>query len=159
MVSPGNPLKPTPPASLSRRIEAARAMIQHPNIIVSDYEAQIGTRFTAQTLSHLRADFPDVSFAWLMGADNLAQFHLWDSWHDIMNAVPVGVLARPGARMRALYSPAARIYRFAKLPSEQSRLLCDGPTPRWCFVNLPMRGESSTAIRAAGEWTTGNGAK
>jgi len=155
LVSPGNPLKPNPPAPLADRMAAARAMIDHPRITVSDFEARAGTRYTAETLARLRYLFPRVQFTWMMGADNLAQFHRWDNWQGILRSVPVGVLARPGLRTAARSSPAARIYRAAQMPAQASHRLAGARAPAWCFVNMPMTDLSSTAIRAAGHWATG----
>ena len=150
LVSPGNPLKPHGPAPLAERMAAARAMVDHPRMAVTDFEAQAGTRYTAQTLTALRHTAPRVRFVWLMGADNLAQFHRWQDWQSIIETVPVGVLARPGQRISARMSPAARIYRHACLPLRASRLLGQAQAPAWCFVNVPMMEISSTALRAQG---------
>jgi nicotinate-nucleotide adenylyltransferase len=153
LVSPGNPLKAKGPAPLAQRMEMARAMMQHPRVVVSDIEARLGTRYTAQTLRRLRALYPGVRFVWLMGADNLAQLHHWQDWRDIMATVPVGVLARPGDRISARMSPAARLHAPARLVGPASPLLGRAEPPAWCFVNVPMIAQSSTAIRAQGGWT------
>ncbi|MEY1556624.1 nicotinate-nucleotide adenylyltransferase [Yoonia sp. R2331] len=152
LVTPGNPLKTNGPAPLPVRLQAARAVMQHPDVVVTDIEARIGTRFTAETLGALQQMYPGVRFVWLMGADNLVQFHRWQSWRQIMENVPVGVLARPGDRVPARLSKAARVYRCAKIPARGSRLLARADAPAWCFVNLPMNAQSSTAIRRRGEW-------
>uniref|UniRef100_UPI00399AE533 nicotinate-nucleotide adenylyltransferase n=1 Tax=Roseovarius halophilus (ex Wu et al. 2025) TaxID=3376060 RepID=UPI00399AE533 len=123
LVSPGNPLKTEGPAPLARRLAACRALVDHPRLHVSDFEAQAGTRFTAEALSRLVAVRPGVRFVWLMGADNLVQLDRWQDWHDIMARVPLGVLARPGQRIAARASRAARIYGFARLKGRESRLL------------------------------------
>ena len=153
LVSPGNPLKDRGPAPLADRMQAARAMMQHPRVVVTDIEAHLGTRYTAQTLTALRLRYHGVRFVWLMGADNLAQFHHWQDWRGIMNTVPVGVMARPGDRITARMSKAARVYAHAKLPGRASHILGRKGAPAWSFVNLPMTDQSSTAIRARGEWT------
>ncbi|MEL6641761.1 MAG: nicotinate-nucleotide adenylyltransferase [Pseudomonadota bacterium] len=152
MVSPGNPLKSHGPAPLADRMQAARAIMQHPRVQITDIEARLGTRYTAETLFALRRRNPGVHFVWLMGADNLAQFHLWQDWRWIMDAVPVGVIARPGDRIAARLSPAARMYRHAKIPKRAAHFLGHMQTPAWCFLNLPLSPQSSSAIRARGEW-------
>ncbi|MAW08168.1 MAG: nicotinic acid mononucleotide adenylyltransferase [Halobacteriovoraceae bacterium] len=152
LVTPGNPLKENPPASMARRMGAARAMMDHPRVRISDIEARLGTRYTAETLRALRKAYPHVRFVWLMGADNLAHFHRWKDWQDILNTVPVGVLARPGERISARLSPAARIYRHARLGAGDSHLLAQSEAPKWCFLNVPMSDASSTEIRERGDW-------
>jgi nicotinate-nucleotide adenylyltransferase len=152
LVSPGNPLKVRGPKALDLRMGRAQDVMQDPRVIISDFEAQIGTRYTAETVELLKAAYPGVHFVWLMGADNLAQFHRWQRWEDILHAVPIGVLARPGWRQAGLNSRAARKYRHMRLPGRASTLLADSTTPAWCFVNMPMRHVSSTDLRAQGVW-------
>ncbi len=153
LVSPGNPLKREGPAPLPRRIAAARALVANPRVKVTDLEARFGTRFTAETLERLQARYPQVRFVWLMGSDNLAQFHRWRNWRRIMEAVPVAVLARPGARLPARFAPAARAFRGAQLNERDARLLARGGAPAWVVLNLPLIPLSSSAIRAKGGWT------
>lgn len=154
LVSPANPLKTRAPAPLSQRIERAQDVMQHPRVQISDIETRLNTRYTAQTLRALRKKFPFAHFTWLMGADNLAQFHLWKDWQDIINTVPIGVLARPGERIEGRTAPAAQIYRHALLKGRQARLLSQTEAPAWAFVNVPMRDISSTDLRARGDWPT-----
>jgi nicotinate-nucleotide adenylyltransferase len=152
LVSPGNLLKARGPAPLEERMARARAVMAHPRVEVTDIEARLGTRATAETLAGLRARYPGVRFTWLMGADNLAQLHLWQDWQAIMAMVPVGVLARPGQRISARTSRAAKLYAPWRVPARASHLLGGAAPPAWCFVNVPMVDVSSTAIRARGGW-------
>ena len=152
MVSPGNPLKARRPAPMPQRIAQAEAVARHPRIQVTDIEARLGTRYTAQTIARLTARYPGIDFIWLMGADNLVQLHRWQDWHRIVETVPMGVFARPGDRLSARLSRAARVYRAAQLPMGSAEALARSQAPAWCFVNLPMSAVSSTAIRAGGDW-------
>ena len=150
LVSPGNPLKAKGPAPLVDRMARARAVMRDPRVVVTDLETRLGTRFTAETLERLRALYPGVRFVWLIGADNLGQFHRWERWEDILHMVPVGVLARPGWGVRGRMSKAARIYGGDLV--DRGEVLRTKRAPAWCFVNLPMDASSSTAIRASGAW-------
>ncbi|MEY8840241.1 nicotinic acid mononucleotide adenylyltransferase, partial [Cribrihabitans sp. XS_ASV171] len=67
LVSPGNPLKARGPAPLARRMAAARAVMDHPRVEITDIEARLGTRVTADTLERLAALYPGVRFVWVMG--------------------------------------------------------------------------------------------
>lgn len=155
LVSPGNPLKSHGPAPMEQRLARARDIMQHPHVRITDIEARLGTRYTAQTIARLRRLYPGVRFTWLMGADNLAQFHRWQDWHTIMETVPVGVLARPGSRIEARLSVAARRYAFARLDRQKSRLLGQSIAPAWCFLNISMNEISSTKLRARTGWNAG----
>ena len=152
LVSPGNPLKASGPQPLDRRIAAARAIMDHPRVRVTGLEARIGTRYTAETLRWLQRHRPDLRFVWIMGADNLAQFHRWQDWRWIIENVPVAVVARPGQRLSARLSRAAQVYRHARLPAAAAHTLGQSRAPAWCFINIPMRAESSTALRLRGAW-------
>jgi nicotinate-nucleotide adenylyltransferase len=153
LVSPGNPLKAEGPAPMAERVDRARAVLRgDPRVTVTDIEARIGTRYTAETLARLRAMYPGVRFVWLMGADNLAQFDRWKDWEEIMLTVPVGVFARPGTRLAARGSRAAEEYARFRLPAAAARLLPLRRAPVWCFLDVPMSRLSSSAIRARGEW-------
>ena len=151
LVSPGNPLKARGPAPLAERMEMARRLMDHPSVQVTDLETKLGTRFTAATLQALQQRYLGVSFVWLMGADNLAEFHRWDRWRTIFETVPLGILARPGDRISARMSPAARHFWSAKLRAREAGLLADCEAPAWCFVNVPMTPISSTALRVQKE--------
>lgn len=155
LVSPGNPLKARQPAPMAERMARARAVMDDPRVVVSDLEARLGTRFTAQTLRRLTALYPGVRFVWLMGADNLVQFDRWQDWEWIMRNVPIGVFARPGSRLAALGARAAEEYARFRLPGPSARLLPFRKAPAWCFLDVPMVDISSSAIRARGEWRAG----
>ncbi len=127
--------------------------MQHPKVVVTDIEDLTGTRATADTLAALRRLYPQVRFVWLMGADNLAQFHKWKDWRLIMDTVPVGVVARSGDRISARMSPAARVYAKYRIDGTARHLLGRADAPAWCFVNVPMVDVSSTQIRSKGGWT------
>ncbi|MEE9388522.1 MAG: nicotinate-nucleotide adenylyltransferase [Paracoccaceae bacterium] len=154
LVSPGNPLKTDGPAPMAQRMAAARDLMDHPRVKISDFEAKAGTRATADTLAALMARHPGVRFVWLMGADNLAQLHRWQNWRWIMENVPVGVVARPGDRISARNSPAANQYERYRLRGREAALLGRSMAPAWCFINLPMINVSSTTIRNRGDWRT-----
>ncbi len=153
LVTPANPLKARQPAPMAERLARARFVMRDPRVKITELETKLGTVRTADTVQRLKALYPGVTFVWLMGADNLVQFHKWGRWRTILNAVPVGVLARPGSGVAARTSVAARIYREKRVGRGENLRWTSAPA--WVFVNLPLNGASSSAIRAKGEWTTG----
>lgn len=152
LVTPGNPLKAEGPAPMEHRVAAARALLAHPRVTVTDIERQLGTRYTAETIEALMARYPHASFTWLMGADNLADIHRWEAWPRIFAQVPVGVLARPGDPVWARTARAARLFRSSRLPASHARLLGRAMPPCWCYLKVPMIDISSSTIRASGGW-------
>ena len=152
LVSPGNPLKANPPAPMADRITRAQAVMGDPRVVITDIEARLGTRYTAETLRRLKTIYPGVRFVWLMGADNLAQFDRWQQWEWIVHNVPIGVIARPGYRLAARGSRAVEEYARYRIAPEYSQMLPRVAPPAWCFLHVPMMKQSSSAIRARGEW-------
>lgn len=150
LVSPQNPLKGAlETAPLAQRMASARLWAKGPSMIVSDVEARMGATWTVDTLRALKARHPGVRFVWLMGSDNLATFHRWRGWTDIMRMMPVAVLARPGSMLESRSAPAARRFAGWRIPEGQARLLAHLEAPAWTYLTAPLNRSSSTALRAA----------
>jgi len=149
LVSPKNPLKEHGPAPLDSRLEQARRLVSDSRIRVTDIEARLGLRKTADTVRALVRMYPAVHFVWLMGSDNLVQFHRWDRWHQIADTVPIAVMARPGTRLAARNSTAARVLQRSRLPEAWAPTLARRNAPTWVFLDLPMSRLSSTELRSA----------
>jgi nicotinate-nucleotide adenylyltransferase len=152
LVSPQNPLKPTHETdALTGRLGGALGYAQGPSMIVSDAETRIGSVYTIDTLRVLKARFPGVCFVWIMGADSLASFHRWRGWTQIMEEMPVAVVARPWASIRSRSSPAARRFAHARIASSAAATLpCRAP-PAWVYLTGPLNFTSSTALRRGRE--------
>lgn len=149
IVSPGNPLKKqSETAPLAERMALCRRIARSPRIIVTDFEKDLPTPYTASTLAFLRARSPRARFVWVMGADNLATIHRWQNWREIFALVPVVVVDRPGWRMKALVSKAARTFAGARVTETKARRLRYKRTPAWTYLTAPLSDVSSTEIRA-----------
>ena len=152
LVSPQNPLKSSHQmAPLEERMASARevARVVGPRMMVSDVETRIGTQWTVDTLRALVARHKGVQFVWLMGSDNLAGFHRWRGWTDIMRQMPVAVIARPGSLLDSRSAPAAIRFGRYRIPSSQAGLLPSLQAPAWTYITAPLNPRSSTAIRAS----------
>ncbi len=148
MVAPQNPLKdPSETGEYAKRLAYTREIAHHPRFIVTDIESQIGSKYTAETLRHLRPAMTRADFVWIMGADSLANLHRWRNWTEIAETLPISVLARPGYSIRALGSYASLRYEMQQLDAECAPTLARRKPPAWVFVTMPLRKESSTAIR------------
>lgn len=152
LVSPGNPLKADGPAPIERRMLACREIMQHPRVEITDIETRLGTRFTADTIEKLQGVYPSVNFVWLMGADNLVEFHKWDRWESIVQNVQIGVTSRPGEHLKAGTSVMALKYARARLPASAAKILPFQKPPAWCLLDGPVVNISSTEIRENGDW-------
>ena len=148
LVSPQNPLKnPRETGDYAKRLVFTRKLAKHPRFVVSNLEKQIGTKYTAQTIAALKR-FSKAHFVWIMGADSLANFHHWREWEGIAENVNLAVLARPGYSIHALDSKAALRYRDKRVGLERPQILAKKRPPHWAFISMPLRKESSSAIRA-----------
>lgn len=151
LVSPQNPLKSRDDmADFDERVEAARVITRsEPHVHVSTLERELGTRYTADTLSTMKRLYPRTQFVWLMGADNLAGFHRWQHWRHIFDLVPVAVFDRAPFSHHALRSHAAVTAAHARLSMEEAALLLKRPLPVWAYIHMSRDPHSSTEIRAA----------
>jgi nicotinate-nucleotide adenylyltransferase len=156
LVTPGNPLKDQDGLrDLNERTAAARRMANDPRIDVSCLESVIGTRYTVDTISYLRRRASGLRFVWIMGADNLAQFHRWQNWRRIASEVPIAVIDRPPQSFRALAAPAAQALARYRLPENQAGRLADQRAPAWVFLSGMKLNLSSTGLRNPdGSWRT-----
>ena len=149
LVSPGNPLKDAGNAPhLEARITAARAVARHPKIVVTGFEAARPSAYTVDTISFLKRRYPSVDFVWLMGADNLAEFHRWRSFDKIFAKLPIAVLDRPGFRLKARAGLAAQRFAPYRVDESDARGLARLEPPAWTILTHRLSGLSSTALRA-----------
>ncbi len=148
IVSPGNPLKDASELpSISARIEAAKKIVSDPRVAFTGFEAEIGARHTCDTLDYLHAHCPGVRFVWIMGADNLLQFHRWRRWQEIARTTPIAVIDRPGATLKAISAKAAVYFRNARLPESAAARLAATPPPAIIYLHGPRLERSSTELR------------
>ena len=147
LVSPQNPLKdPNDISDFDERLAAARALVRHPRILVSDLEQRLATRTTAEMLDAIDPILRRGRFVWIMGADSFAGLHQWNDWRLIPARLPLAVLDRPGFAQAALTSPAARTLAPWRLKEHNAACLPLRPPPSWVFLRQRHRPESSTAI-------------
>jgi nicotinate-nucleotide adenylyltransferase len=156
LVTPGNPLKNTnglPP--LNERVAAAQALAKDPCIEVTGIEAEIGVRYSFDTVRHLVSRCRGVHFVWIMGADNLRQFHLWRPWREVAALVPIVVVDRPGSTLKAISSPAGAALAPWRVPERDAARFAATRPPALIFLHGPRSWLSSTALRGDGAGENG----
>ena len=148
MVTPGNPLKDMKgQPSLTDRLQLCHEMVRDPRIQITAFEAQHRVRYTADTLKIVKKLRPRQKFVWLMGADNLANFHKWQNWREIAAMMPIAVIDRPGATLSYLSAPASITLSRYRIDEEDSSLLSGMKPPAWTFIRGPRSALSSTSLR------------
>ena len=152
LVTPGNPLKDKNALpSIDERIALAQAMADHPRIDVTGFEAVIGAKYSYDTIAWLLKESPGTHFVWIMGADNLKDFHRWKHWRDIFMMMPIAVVDRGGLSLKAASGPAAISFAKARIPENQASRLPILPPPAWVYLHGVKSDLSSTRIRAEKE--------
>ncbi|HEX8527581.1 nicotinate-nucleotide adenylyltransferase [Allosphingosinicella sp.] len=159
LVSPGNPLKRDDSmAPLAARFASAQVKAKRGVARVTAIERELGTVYTVDTIRALVRRFPRRRFIWLMGEDNLAQFHRWRDWRKIAALVPIAVVARPGYHYRARRAPAMGWLRRFVRPAAMARHWTKWRSPSLVLLRTPLDPTAATAIRAADpDWHRSSG--
>ncbi len=149
LVSPGNPLKDHDGlAEHDERMLAAAATARHPRIAITGLERRHGLHFTADLAGFLTTRCPRTRFVWIMGGDNLAQFHLWHRWTRIADQIPMAIINRPGWLAAASNARVAQIYAQSRIDEQDASHLPYLSPPAWTYITAPRTDLSSSIIRA-----------
>lgn len=152
MVTPGNPLKQGNNLSgLNERLLQCQTIARHPDIKVTAFEASYNFRYSADTIRLLKQRRPRAKFVWVMGADNLANFHHWNRWRDIVQSVPIAVIDRPNSTATPNSTSATHFLAKYRIDERDSRLIAGLNAPAWTFIHGRRSFLSSTQIRSATE--------
>ena len=144
MVSPQNPIKSSVKESLEVRVELCEILAKSDRWLkVTDIEKNFESTETADTLKSLQEIYPDYDFTWIMGADNLADFHNWNHWQDIIDNHQIIVLPRKNYNDKALNSVAAQYAAHLKVENPNDLA---GKSRGWTFLNVPSFNISSSEI-------------
>jgi nicotinate-nucleotide adenylyltransferase len=128
----------------------AHRLANHPKIHVTALESVLRTRYTIDTVQHLRPRCPGVHFVWIMGSDNFLQFHHWKQWPEIAASVPMAVIDRPGTTLKSLHGRAAHRFASQRVPEQRASGLLKRKAPAWVFLHDRRSALSSTLLRSQG---------
>ena len=147
LVSPKNPLKKASDlAEYHLRLASAKRMAKgHRRIHVLDIEQRYGSYYTYDTIKLLSVRCKGTHFVWLMGADNLAQFHRWRRWQEIAVKIPLIIVDRAPHSHRSLRSRAFirnRKFLMKNIGIEDLR-----SAPAMGFLHMPRQSLSSSHLR------------
>ncbi len=136
-------------APLAARLASSAAQSRRAPIRPTAIERELGTRFTVDSLHKLALRYPKCRFVWLMGSDNLAQFHHWRAWRSIARTMPIAVIARPGYEGLAAASPAAAwLGRYRRSPASVKHR-ARWSAPALIHLRFDPDPRSATSIRRA----------
>ncbi len=132
IITKKNPLKQKPYLSLKTRIKLSKYMTKkEKKIFVRYFGDKIKSENSFDLLNYLNKKNKKNKLFFLMGADNLVQFHKWKNWKKIPKLSKIVVFARPNYSISALNSIAAK-----KLKKKD-----------WIYINLKKINISSSIIR------------
>ncbi len=134
LVAVQNPLKEKYKTSFSTRCIDAAKFTNHDRILVSDIEYEINSPNSFFTIDFFCRTFKDIEFTWMMGADCLESFYLWENYSKFTQLVDIAIFDRPG------YS------KFIESSNDTKELLKNS-VHRILFCREKMIDISSTEIR------------
>ena len=99
-----NPLKKKSKTSLSERIQGCKKITKQTDFIkVKFYEKMIKSNKTINLINYFYKNKSNEIY-FLMGADNLVNFHKWHKWKTISQKCKIIVFDRQGYKKRSLNS-------------------------------------------------------
>jgi nicotinate-nucleotide adenylyltransferase len=119
LIPTGNPWqKHSLQATPAQRVDMLRLAFdqQHVPVVIDQQEIRrTSTTYTIDTLRALRASFgPEVSIAFLMGADQLRHLDTWQSWQRLFDYAHLCTASRPGFGIDASQVPHAVMQEFTR---------------------------------------------
>jgi nicotinate-nucleotide adenylyltransferase len=99
-----NPFKNESRSNLKNRTQFAKKLIgKNDYIKVKFYENKIASNRTIDLIKHLNKD-KKIEIYFIMGADNLVNFHKWYKWKSIIKECNILVFDRHGYKAKSLKS-------------------------------------------------------
>tara|TARA_Y100001970_G_C14242061_1_gene865536 strand:- start:1685 stop:2266 length:582 start_codon:yes stop_codon:yes gene_type:complete len=147
LVTPKNPLKINLPASYVERIKNCKNITKGMPIKISEIEKKINSAYSYQSINYITNHYKNIKFFWLMGADNLINFHKWQKWKEIFNDISIVVFKRHGYNNKALNSVAKKKFNHYQVISNAFNESDFIKLPSWLWVSNKEIKISSTEIR------------
>lgn len=146
LVSPQNPNKSSfNMQSFEKRFDLCDEVTKNdPDIIISDFEKRNNENYSYKTLSLIIDQYPQNEFVWIIGADNLYNFHQWRNWQEIFHLVKIAVVDRKNFKQKSLTSKTAITFKDSKVNHPD---IFKNKKPCWCFLDIKKNDSSSTKIR------------
>ena len=147
LITPQNPLKISKPATYFERVNNCKKITMNFPINVKEIEKDINSDYSYKTISYILNHYKNIKFFWLMGADNLINFHKWEKWQKILNDMSIVIFKRHGYNNEALKSITAQKYKNSRINYSKFKLDDFNIVPSWLFVENKEIKISSTEIR------------
>ena len=147
LVTPKNPLKISEPASYVERVYNCKNITRNFPIKIQEIEKNIQSDYSYKTINYILKHYNNIKFFWLMGADNLINFHKWEKWQMIFNNMSIVIFRRHGYNNSALKSIAAQKFKNSRIINSKTNLDDFKITPSWLLIENKEIKISSSEIR------------
>ena len=147
LVTPKNPLKISKPAGYEERLDNCKKITRNFPIKVQEIEKNIDADYSYKTINYILKHYNNIKFFWLMGADNLINFHKWEKWQKIFNNMSIVIFRRHGYNTKALKSIASQRFKNNRVISSNINLDDFIFTPSWLLIENKEIRISSSEIR------------
>ena len=147
LVTPQNPLKISKPATYAERVLNCKKITRNFPIKIKEIEKNISSDYSYKTINYILKHYRNIKFFWLMGADNLINFHKWEKWKNIFNNMSIVIFKRHGYNTNALKSIASQKFKNSRIIKTDFDLRDFNKTPTWTFIQSKEIKISSTEIR------------
>ena len=148
LVTPKNPLKISEPASYQERVDNCKKITRNFPIKIQEIEKNINADYSYKTINYILKHYNNIKFFWLMGADNLINFHKWEKWQKIFNNMSIVIFRRHGYNNKALKSIASQRFKNNRVISSNIKLDDFIYTPSWSLIENKEIRISSSEIRS-----------
>ena len=147
LVTPKNPLKISEPASYVERVNNCKNITRNFPIKIQEIEKKIHSDYSYKTINYILKHYKSIKFFWLMGADNLINFHKWEKWQKIFNNMSIVIFRRHGYNTKALKSIASQKFKSNRIINSNINLDNFTVTPSWLVIENKEIKISSSEIR------------
>ena len=148
LVTPKNPLKISEPAGYEERVDNCKKITRNFPIKIQEIEKNIHSDYSYKTINYILKHYHNIKFFWLMGADNLINFHKWEKWQKIFNNMSIVIFRRHGYNNKALKSIASQRFKNNRVISSNIKLDHFTYTPSWSLIENKEIRISSSEIRS-----------
>ena len=155
LVTPKNPLKISRPANYKERIHNCKSITKTHPIKIEEIEKKIKSTYSFQTINFLQNHYENINFFWLMGADNLINFHYWQKWRKIFSSIPIVIFRRHDYNVRALKSITLKTFNNFRISNKHLNKKKFATLQAWAWIDNKEIKISSTEIRKQRELLRG----
>lgn len=148
IVTPQNPLKSNKETlPFDERVRLCHDLIDHPKILVTSIEQELGSTYTYKTVKGLRKYFPATEFCWITGMDNAHSLHKWQHWQELLRDICMVHITRFPPVKLIKQCPTRMLSRQTHIVLDTGgRVPLDSHTTYW-LLQKKMVNISSTEIR------------